>query len=238
MRLAVPRRAICLAAVLAVAAGTVPAVAGGAPVRRSQELASLLNSHKAIRALDARGAPGVVVHPTRPITGGPTVLPVLRHATTKDGVRWLQVRVPGRPNSRTGWIARRGTMLSTTTWQLVVKTSSRRVLVYRRGRFVRAFPAIVGKPSTPTPHGQFFVEESVQTGSGAVGGPFALALSARSNVLQEFEGGPGQIALHGLANLGGTLGTAASHGCVRLANGSIGWLAARIPPGVPVRITS
>ena len=67
--------------------------------------------------------------------------------------------------------------------------------------------------------------------SGSAGGPFALALSARSNVLQEFEGGPGQIALHGVANLGGTMGTAQSHGCVRLANRSIEWLSRRIAPG-------
>nr|MDP9491050.1 L,D-transpeptidase [Actinomycetota bacterium] len=65
----------------------------------------------------------------------------------------------------------------------------------------------------------------------------ALALSARSNVLQEFAGGPGQIAIHGVANIGGTLGTASSHGCVRLADRSIRWLAARIAPGVPVSIT-
>ena len=73
---------------------------------------------------------------------------------------------------------------------------------------------------------------------GAAGAPYALALSARSDVLQEFEGGPGQIALHGIANLGGTIGTAVSHGCVRLANRSITWLAARISAGVPVTITS
>jgi len=95
----------------------------------------------------------------------------------------------------------------------------------------------VGKPSTPTPHGRFFVEESVQMLPGAAGGPYALALSARSNVLQEFAGGPGQIALHGVANLGGTPGTAASHGCVRLANRHIRWLAARVSSGVPVTIT-
>ena len=71
---------------------------------------------------------------------------------------------------------------------------------------------------------------------GSAGGPFALALSARSNVLQEFDGGPGQIGLHGVANLGGTPGTAVSHGCVRLDNPSISWLAARIAPGVPVTI--
>lgn len=72
--------------------------------------------------------------------------------------------------------------------------------------------------------------------AGQAGGPFALALSARSNVLQEFEGGPGQIAIHGRDNLGGTLGAAESHGCVRLASASIDWLAARIGPGTPVRI--
>jgi lipoprotein-anchoring transpeptidase ErfK/SrfK len=71
---------------------------------------------------------------------------------------------------------------------------------------------------------------------GAAGGPFALALSARSNVLQEFDGGPGQIAIHGVENLGGTLGTAASHGCVRVSNRTSRWLAARISPGVRVRI--
>jgi lipoprotein-anchoring transpeptidase ErfK/SrfK len=108
--------------------------------------------------------------------------------------------------------------------------------VYHEGRLVRRFTVIVGKPSTPTPQGQFFVEESVRLPPESAGAPFALALSARSNVLQEFAGGPGQIALHGLANLGGTLGTAISHGCVRLGDRDITWLADRIGPGVPVTI--
>jgi lipoprotein-anchoring transpeptidase ErfK/SrfK len=72
----------------------------------------------------------------------------------------------------------------------------------------------------------------------SAGAPFALALSARSNVLRRYEGGPGQVAIHGMANLGGTLGTAGSHGCVRLSDRSIRWLAARIGPGVPVAIRS
>jgi lipoprotein-anchoring transpeptidase ErfK/SrfK len=145
--------------------------------------------------------------------------------------------MPGRPNGTKGWIAHRSTVLTTTTWSIVVRTSSRRVLVYRHGRLVRRFAGIVGKPSTPTPHGRYFVEESVRMLPGSAGGPFALALSARSNVLQEFEGGPGQIAIHGVAHLGGTLGTAMSHGCVRLANRSVRWLAVRITAGVPVTIT-
>ena len=109
--------------------------------------------------------------------------------------------------------------------------------VYRSSRGIRVFKAVVGRASTPTPRGNFFVEESIRLSSGAVGAPFALALSARSTVFQEFAGGPGQIALHGLGNVGGTPGTAVSHGCVRLDNGAMRWLAARIGPGTPVTIT-
>jgi hypothetical protein len=60
--------------------------------------------------------------------------------------------------------------------------------------------------------------------------------SARSDVFQQFDGGPGQIALHGLTNVGGVLGTAASHGCVRLDNGVMRWLVKRIRPGTTVII--
>ena len=228
--------------VLAASALTVGVTAPAAEAARSpavkpaQRVATLLSSHKVVWDLGERGARGIRIGASRNITGVQTTLPVTGRATSKDGIRWLRVMVPGRPNGRRGWIVRRRTVLSTTRWHLVVRTSSRRVLVYRRGRLVRTFSAIVGTSSTPTPHGRFFVEESVRMLSGAAGGPYALALSARSNVLQEFAGGPGQIAIHGVANLGGTPGTAASHGCVRLANWQISWLVARVGPGVPVTI--
>ena len=165
------------------------------------------------------------------------MLPVLGHRTGADGLRWLHVRLPGRPNGHTGWIRQRATVASTTSWHIVVDTSRRRVIVYQNGRPVRTVKAVVGKPSTPTPRGEFFVEEAIQLRAADVGAPFALALSARSNVFQEFDGGPGQIALHGLANVGGVLGTAVSHGCVRLDNDTMRWLVVRIGPGVPVTIT-
>jgi lipoprotein-anchoring transpeptidase ErfK/SrfK len=70
-----------------------------------------------------------------------------------------------------------------------------------------------------------------------VGSPFALATSARSRVLQEYGGGPGQIALHGTRNISGALGTAVSHGCIRLSTRAITWLARRIGSGTPLTIT-
>jgi lipoprotein-anchoring transpeptidase ErfK/SrfK len=94
----------------------------------------------------------------------------------------------------------------------------------------------VGTRAPPTPRGRFFVEEVVALRASDVGAPFAFALSARSNVLQEFDGGDGQIALHGLGNVGGVLGTAVSHGCVRLGAVALNWLVTRIGPGTPVSI--
>jgi lipoprotein-anchoring transpeptidase ErfK/SrfK len=236
---ALRRTLIGAAVAAAVATGAASAQAAdtrSAPVVKPvQQVAGLLTSHKVVSRIRGHRSWVTRVSASRPITGGQTVLPVSDRATAR-GVRWLRVMVPGRPNGRSGWIKQRGTALRKTGWHLVVRTSSRRVLVYRHGRLVRTFSAIVGKASTPTPRGHFFVEESVRMLPGSAGGPFALALSARSNVLQEFDGGPGQIGIHGVANLGGTPGTAVSHGCVRLDNGSIGWLAARIAPGVPVTI--
>jgi L,D-transpeptidase catalytic domain len=170
-----------------------------------------------------------------PITGERTTLPVIG-GDRRDGIWWLHVMLPGRPNGLTGWIAQKGTRAGVTSWHLVVDLAGRRVSAYRGGRLLKRFRAVIGAPATPTPTGSFFVEETLQMRAGEPGGPFALALSARSDALQEFDGGPGQIAIHGRGNLGGVLGAAESHGCVRLATAGIAWLAARIGPGVPVRI--
>ncbi|MFN2469723.1 MAG: L,D-transpeptidase [Gaiellaceae bacterium] len=207
-------------------------------VKPTQEVAVLLSAHEAFSKPARDSAPHRLVQARRPLTGERTVLPVLGHRTGADGLRWLRVRLPGRPNGHTGWIRQRATGTSTTSWHIVIQTSRRRVIVYQNGRPVQIVKAVVGKPLTPTPHGKFFVEEAIQLRAVDAGAPYALALSARSNVLQEFDGGPGQIALHGLANIGGVLGSAASHGCVRLDNDTMRWLVVRIGPGVPVTITS
>ena len=163
-----------------------------------------------------------------------TVLPELGRTTTA-GRAWVKVALPGRPNSSTGWIKAVRTRSLVTPWRLSVDLGTRRVTVRRYGKVARRFLAVVGAPSTPTPTGRFFVEEAMSLGA-QVGGPFALATSARSNVLQEFEGGPGQIALHGRNHLAGALGTAASHGCIRLTTDAITWLSRRVGAGVPLII--
>jgi lipoprotein-anchoring transpeptidase ErfK/SrfK len=225
-------------AAVAVARAEASATRPASGVGATEETAALLSDHLA-HSRPAAGSRALVAVPARrPITGERTTLPVVGHARGSDGISWLKVMLPGRPNGSSGWIAQQGTRPLVTGWRLVVSLAARRVTVYRHGRVLRRFRAVVGKPSTPTPTGRFFVEETLQMAAGDPGGPFALALSARSDALQEFDGGPGQIALHGRDNLGGTLGAAESHGCVRLATQSIDWLAQRIGPGVPVTINS
>lgn len=232
-------RLIVVLAAAGLAGVTAGSAAGaGIPTRvqATQELVVLLTAHGAHRAPEDRSPQVAFVAARRPITGEQTTLPVIARSIGAGGIWWLLVMLPGRPDGSTGWILQQDTSPLVTPWRIIVDLGARRVRVYDDGQMSRSFQAVVGKPSTPTPTGQFFVEETLQMQPGEAGGPFALALSARSNALQEFEGGPGQIAIHGREDLGGTLGTAASHGCIRLATASINWLAARINPGTPVTI--
>ncbi len=214
-----------------------PLRAGRPVVKETQQLAILDHATEAF-SNPTRGSRRLArVSAIRPITGEQTVLPVIAHATAAHGAAWLRVLLPGRPNSHTGWIPGSSTTPTVTEWEITIRISTRQVTVLRDGRLARTFKAVVGKPSTPTPLGRFFVEETVSLNPQEVGAPYALALSARSNVLQEFEGGDGQTALHGTNNIGGILGTAASHGCIRLDTQDITWLATHIEPGVAVTIT-
>ena len=227
---------VTLTPATATAAASQPPPGLSSQAGASRPLAVLDYGHLAYRSSRTTSQVKASIRAHRPITGEPTTLPVLAQTTSHDGQRWLKVMLPGRPNSSTGWIKRAGTRQLATSWSILVNTARRRVWIYHHGQLARSFSAVVGKPSTPTPTGRFFVEETVILPPSEPGGPYALALSARSNVLQEFDGGPGQIAIHGRDGLGGTPGRAQSHGCVRLTTPDIDWLAARIAPGTPVTI--
>ncbi len=230
-------RSVALAVALVTAGSgcvlATPVRAAESTVPESQRLVVLLHEHIARTRPNKHAHRIAVVSSLRPLTRVRTVLPVLRYAVRSP---WVQVRLPGRPNGRTGWIRTWQTRRASTEWHIQVKLSARRVVVYRDGRPAGRFRAVVGSPSTPTPRGRFFIEEAIAISPQDHGGPFALATSARSEVLQEFDGGPGQIGIHGTNNLPGALGTAVSHGCVRLDTRAITWVARRIGGGVPLTI--
>lgn len=152
---------------------------------------------------------------------------------------WVRVALPRRPNGSSGWIPADYLSVSSTPYRVHVSTARHLVQVFRSGRLVRRFRAVVGAPATPTPHGLFAVNEEIrQADPSAFLGPWALHLTAFSNVLDNYGGGPGRVAIHGRsgASLLDPLGTSRSHGCVRVDNAEVSWLAAHLEPGVPVRI--
>ncbi len=156
-----------------------------------------------------------------------------------DGRRWLEVRLPERPNNDTGWISADVTRVSTTPWRILISTDEARLTVERAGHRVASFSAVVGKPSTPTPRGLFAIDEPIRQPAGSELGPWALFLTAHSRVLDDYGGGPGRIAIHGRAGplLADPLGSKASHGCIRVPNARVRWLSHIAVDGTPVEVT-
>jgi lipoprotein-anchoring transpeptidase ErfK/SrfK len=168
----------------------------------------------------------------------PQVLLVL-DAATVDGRDWVKVLLANRPNGSAGWVQRDRVVLARTRYWVTVRVRSRRVTVYRDGKRARRFRAVVGAPSTPTPLGLAAIyERNRQPDPGAFLGPWALSLTSLSNVLESYGGGPGRVAIHGRAgaSLLDPLGTARSHGCIRVNNDDVRWMAAKVQVGSPVRV--
>jgi hypothetical protein len=179
--------------------------------------------------------------PTRTRWGGnPSWLLTLGCAFDGDGTRWLRVALPIRPNEAAGWIRADFVLVARTTYAIAISTGRARVDVVREGQLVRRASAVVGAASTPTPHGLFAVYDAVpQPSRDGFVGPWVIHLTAHSDVLDNYGGGPGRVAIHGRggASLRVPLGSAASHGCIRVDNDVVSWIARHVPAGAPVFIT-
>lgn len=151
---------------------------------------------------------------------------------------WVQTYLPVRPNGLLGWVRRQEIRLVADRWALTVELGSHRLVVSQADRVIRVLPVAVGKPSTPTPTGSYFISELLkQPDPTGAYGPYAFGTSAYSDVLLHFNGGNGQIGIHG-TDQPWVIGTSATHGCVRLYNRDIVWLSQRVPLGTPVQIRS
>lgn len=151
---------------------------------------------------------------------------------------WTQVLLPLRPNGSTGWVRTSQVTLTTTPYRLVVHRTSHRLEVSKGGVLVATHPIGVGTAVTPTPAGHYYLTELLaQPHPGGPYGPYAFGLSAFSETLTSFAGGPGQLGLHG-TNHPEAVGTDVSHGCLRVTNEVITSLAAQLPLGTPVDITA
>lgn len=174
------------------------------------------------------------------------------HLQTEDGYRevylllasvndgkgntWVKLRIPGRPNGRTGWVPREALGdFHVTRWLLVVDRRRRLLTAYYNGRRRFAAPVGVGKPSTPTPAGRFWIRERFRlTSRSDPYWPYALGTSDYST-LSEWPGG-GVVGIHGDFGAPQLIPGDPSHGCIRMRDPDIAWLAPRITLGTPVHI--
>ena len=153
--------------------------------------------------------------------------------------RWLGVLVPERPNGKLGWVDGRSGALDRgrTKISLRADLSARRVDLRVGGKVVKRMKVTIGRPGSTTPTGRFAVTDKL---SGDRFGPYygccILALSGHQpNTPAGWKGG-NRLAVHG-TNSPGTIGAAASAGCLRGGDRDLQTLMRRVPVGTPILIS-
>ena len=191
---------------------------------------------------DTPGAPAAaqqlpnpwVVSPDYPDQTVPQVFLVKEQR--KDG--WIQVLLPVRPNGSTGWVQAKDVRLTANDFHVKVELGAHRITVTQSGAMIYEGEIAVGTDETPTPVGEYFVRVKVKAiDPNTVYGPFAWGLSSHSDVLETFNGGDGEIGIHG-NNDASVLGKDVTHGCVRMDNDAITSLTNMLPLGTPVDIVA
>jgi hypothetical protein len=167
--------------------------------------------------------------------GFPEVYPVLRRFTDRDGRTWLRIRIPMRPNGRTGWVrdSALGPLYRART-RLLVDRGRLRATLYRSGRRIWRSPIGIGKAGTPTPAGHFWIREKFRVANpGGPYGPRAFGTSDYSR-LSDWPGG-GVVGIHG-TNEPYLIPGRPSHGCIRVPNHAISRLYRLMPIGTPMQV--
>ena len=177
----------------------------------------------------------VVVPVSSTTPEGTANLVVVDGEVTKQGVTWVHARLAVLPDGRTGWIPR----ATLGGWQfvntrVVVNRENLTLTLYRGAKVVFRTPVGVGKPSTPTPAGRFYVRDKLTAYASPEYGPLAFGTSARSQFETDWPAG-GFIGIHGTDQPNLVPGHI-SHGCIRLRNAAILQLGKLMPVGTPVTI--
>jgi hypothetical protein len=160
----------------------------------------------------------------------------LASARLPSGRTWIEIEVPARPNGETGWVPRAALeAFHTVDGYLLVDRSALVATLFRDGVAIFSAPIGVGKASTITPPGHFYVVEKLITLNDPEYGPYALGTSAYAPTLSEWPGG-GEVGVHGTDEPQLIPGRP-SHGCVRMRNADITQLWSLIAVGTPIEIT-
>lgn len=156
-----------------------------------------------------------------------------------SGREWVRVLLPLRPNGTSGWLRRDAVRLISTPVKIRVHLGARRLDLWRGTTRIGSYPVGIGKRLTPTPTGRFAVDDKVETlpTDRAAYGRYILTVTAHSTVLKRFNGGVGQIAIHGSGTLG-RVGVPSSHGCLILGNEALRMIWSQVGRGTPIEISA
>jgi len=189
-----------------------------------------------IRSKPAKGAGTVGKLRWNTEDGVPEVYVVLQSQVDDKGELWLEIRLPGRPNGRTGWVREEQlSNLKTIQTHLTIDRGALKATLRKKGRVIWSSRVGVGRPGLETPAGRFWIRERLSNlGGSPVYGPWAFGTSAYSDKLTDWPGG-GVVGIHG-TNQPELIPGRPSHGCVRVPNAKINRLAKLMPIGTPVLI--
>jgi len=179
------------------------------------------------------GGPAVATLGTRTEFGSKRVL-----AVAEVRGRWLGVSVAERPNGKLGWVDGRSAALARGRMKISLRADlSERRIDLRVGReVVRRLKVAVGRPGSSTPTGRFAITDKLSGGRyGPYYGCCILALSGHQPNLPKGWRGGNRLAVHG-TNAPGTIGAAASAGCLRGSDRDLRTLMRRVPVGTPIFI--
>jgi hypothetical protein len=155
-------------------------------------------------------------------------------ATGQDGALWYRAMLPIVPNGSEGFVPADTLQLSRSSYRLVVDRASLHLSVYKDCQLLKRYLVGIGKPSTPTPAGKFYLTGLFKPPTGSAYGAYAYSLSAFSEVLTDWPLG-GIVGLHG-TNDPSSIGKPDSHGCIRMWNADITEIASMVPVGTPIEI--
>ena len=155
-----------------------------------------------------------------------------------DGIAHYQVLLPTRPNGSLGWIRADSVDLLRHNFAMKVELDAFRLTVLDHEAIVMEATVGVARDNAPTPRGRYYTTELIRPPDpGSVYGAYAYGLSGFSDTFVTFEGGPGQLGIHG-TNDPDSIGTNVSAGCIRLHNDDIVSMVEelKVPTGVPVEV--
>lgn len=140
---------------------------------------------------------------------------------------WTKVYLPVRPNGTTGFVRAEDVDVSANRFRVEVELTGHRLRLFDGEEQVLEEDIGVGTQNTPTPGGVFYIRSLIAS-TDPVYGTYAFGLSGFSEVHESFNGGPGDIGIHG-TNDPSTIGSDVSNGCIRLRDETVIHLAEVLP---------